>query len=62
MAEKLVGQNYIPVDHFAKVTGRARYAEVDTAPPAMTPLIKLRRESDMRVTFQTVFPRGRVYQ
>ena len=27
MAEKLVGQNYIPVDHVAKVTGRARYAE-----------------------------------
>jgi xanthine dehydrogenase molybdenum-binding subunit len=27
MAEKLVGQNYIPPDHIAKVTGRARYAE-----------------------------------
>ena len=27
MAEKLVGQNYIPPDHVAKVTGRARYAE-----------------------------------
>ena len=24
---KLVGQNYVPVDHVAKVTGRARYAE-----------------------------------
>jgi len=27
MAEKLIGQNYVPVDHIAKVTGRARYAE-----------------------------------
>src|SRR5688572_24791407 len=27
MAEKLVGQNYTPLDHVAKVTGRARYAE-----------------------------------
>ena len=27
MAEKLIGRNYIPVDHVAKVTGRARYAE-----------------------------------
>ena len=27
MADKLVGQNYIPVDHVAKVTGKARYAE-----------------------------------
>jgi len=27
MAEKLVGQNYIPVDQIAKVTGRAKYAE-----------------------------------
>ena len=27
MAEKLVGQNYTPPDHIAKVTGRARYAE-----------------------------------
>ena len=27
MAEKLVGQNYIPPDQIAKVTGRARYAE-----------------------------------
>ncbi len=27
MAEKLVGQNYTPADHVAKVTGRARYAE-----------------------------------
>jgi CO/xanthine dehydrogenase Mo-binding subunit len=27
MAEKLVGQNYIPIDHVAKVTGKARYAE-----------------------------------
>jgi xanthine dehydrogenase molybdenum-binding subunit len=27
MAEKLIGQNYIPVDQLAKVTGRARYAE-----------------------------------
>jgi CO/xanthine dehydrogenase Mo-binding subunit len=27
MADKLVGQNYIPLDHVAKVTGRARYAE-----------------------------------
>ena len=27
MAPKLVGQNYTPVDHVAKVTGRARYAE-----------------------------------
>ena len=27
MAEKLVGQNYVPLDHVAKVTGRARYAE-----------------------------------
>ena len=27
MAGKLVGQNYTPVDHVAKVTGRARYAE-----------------------------------
>ena len=27
MAEKLVGQNYIPLDHVAKVIGRARYAE-----------------------------------
>ena len=27
MAEKLIGQNYIPADHIAKVTGRARYAE-----------------------------------
>src|ERR671914_729706 len=27
MAEKLIGQNYTPPDHVAKVTGRARYAE-----------------------------------
>ena len=27
MADKLVGQNYTPLDHVAKVTGRARYAE-----------------------------------
>ena len=27
MAEKLVGQNYTPLDLVAKVTGRARYAE-----------------------------------
>jgi xanthine dehydrogenase molybdenum-binding subunit len=27
MADKLVGQNYIPLDHVAKVTGKARYAE-----------------------------------
>jgi xanthine dehydrogenase molybdenum-binding subunit len=27
MAGKLVGRNYIPPDHVAKVTGRARYAE-----------------------------------
>src|SRR3954466_16399025 len=27
MADKLVGQNYIPVDLVAKVTGKARYAE-----------------------------------
>jgi xanthine dehydrogenase molybdenum-binding subunit len=27
MAEKLVGQNYVPLDHVAKVTGRAKYAE-----------------------------------
>ena len=27
MADKLVGQNYVPLDHVAKVTGRARYAE-----------------------------------
>jgi CO/xanthine dehydrogenase Mo-binding subunit len=27
MAEKLLGQNYTPPDHVAKVTGRARYAE-----------------------------------
>ena len=27
MAEKLIGQNYVPVDHVPKVTGRARYAE-----------------------------------
>ena len=27
MAEKFIGQNYIPVDHLPKVTGRARYAE-----------------------------------
>ena len=27
MAEKLVGQNYVPLDQVAKVTGRARYAE-----------------------------------
>src|SRR5687767_15994740 len=27
MAEKHVGRNYVPVDHVAKVTGRARYAE-----------------------------------
>ena len=24
---KYIGQNYVPVDHVAKVTGRARYAE-----------------------------------
>ena len=27
MAEKHVGRNYVPVDHVAKVTGRAKYAE-----------------------------------
>ena len=27
MPGKLVGRNYIPPDHVAKVTGRARYAE-----------------------------------
>src|ERR671925_1414959 len=27
MAGKYVGQNYVPLDHVAKVTGRARYAE-----------------------------------
>src|SRR5687767_13363467 len=27
MAQKLIGQNYTPPDHVAKVTGRARYAE-----------------------------------
>ena len=27
MGEKLTGQNYTPLDHVAKVTGRARYAE-----------------------------------
>jgi CO/xanthine dehydrogenase Mo-binding subunit len=27
MADRLVGQNYTPLDHVAKVTGRARYAE-----------------------------------
>src|SRR5215203_1897247 len=27
MAEKLVGTNYTPLDHVAKVTGRAKYAE-----------------------------------
>src|SRR5687767_15455226 len=27
MADKLVGQNYTPLDHVAKVTGRAKYAE-----------------------------------
>jgi CO/xanthine dehydrogenase Mo-binding subunit len=27
MAGRYIGQNYIPVDHVAKVTGRARYAE-----------------------------------
>src|SRR5919112_595947 len=27
MADPLVGQNYTPLDHVAKVTGRARYAE-----------------------------------
>src|SRR5918995_1640056 len=27
MADKLVGQNYTPLDHVAKVTGKARYAE-----------------------------------
>jgi CO/xanthine dehydrogenase Mo-binding subunit len=27
MAGKLIGQNYVPPDHVAKVTGRARYAE-----------------------------------
>ena len=27
MADKLVGQNYVPRDHVAKVMGRARYAE-----------------------------------
>src|SRR5688500_16343538 len=27
MADKLVGQNYVPLDHVAKVTGRAKYAE-----------------------------------
>ena len=27
MAEKLIGQNYVPVDQVPKVTGRARYAE-----------------------------------
>src|SRR5919106_2291434 len=27
MADTLVGQNYVPLDHVAKVTGRARYAE-----------------------------------
>ena len=27
MAETLVGRNYTPLDHLAKVTGRARYAE-----------------------------------
>jgi len=27
MADKLVGQNYTPLDHVAKVTGRARFAE-----------------------------------
>jgi CO/xanthine dehydrogenase Mo-binding subunit len=27
MAEKHIGRNYVPVDHVAKVTGRAKYAE-----------------------------------
>ena len=27
MAGKYIGRNYIPPDHVAKVTGRARYAE-----------------------------------
>src|SRR6187399_2879709 len=27
MADPLVGRNYVPLDHVAKVTGRARYAE-----------------------------------
>ena len=27
MAEKLIGENYTPLDLLAKVTGRARYAE-----------------------------------